>query len=123
MKVLLDYLNQIEPLPHRQRTEEVLEWVGSTFPDLVPKIAWNQPMFVDHGTFIIGFSISKQHLAVSPELAGMIQFTDEIKAAGYAQSKMLFRIKWEAEVNYPLLERIISFNLVDKADCKTFWRK
>lgn len=27
------------------------------------------------------------------------------------------------EVNYPLLYRIIDFNRVEKADCKTFWRK
>ncbi|MCQ4950818.1 hypothetical protein NE646_14380, partial [Bittarella massiliensis] len=41
------------------------------FPDLTPKIAWNQPMFTDHGTFIIGFSAAKAHLAVAPERAGI----------------------------------------------------
>lgn len=123
MKVFSGYLKQIEHEQHRLRTKEVLDWVGHTFPDLEPRIAWNQPMFIDHGTFIIGFSVSKPHLAVSPEQAGMIRFTDEIAKTGYQQSKMLFRIKWEESVDYPLLKRIININRLEKAECKTFWRK
>jgi uncharacterized protein YdhG (YjbR/CyaY superfamily) len=34
---------------------------------LKEEIKWNQPMFSDHGTFIIGFSIAKEHIAVAPE--------------------------------------------------------
>ena len=123
MEVFSDYLMQIENTQHRTRTEEVLDWVGRTFPELEPRIAWNQPMFTDHGTFIISFSVSGKHLAVSPEREGMERFTEEIAAAGYGQSKMLFRMKWDEDVNYPLLNRIICFNRLEKADCKTFWRK
>ena len=64
-----------------------------------------------------------QHLAVSPERAGMVRFTNEITKAGYSQSKMLFRIRWEEPVNYILLDQIIRFNCIDKAECKTLWRK
>lgn len=123
MKVFSDYLKQIEHPQHRLRTKEVLDWVGQTFPDLEPRIAWNQPMFTDHGTFIVGFSVSKPHLAISPERAGMVRFTEKIEKTGYSQSKMLFRIKWEEPVDYPLLSCIIDFNRLEKAGCKTFWRK
>lgn len=123
MKIFANYLKQIENTQHRLRTKEVLDWVGNTYPDLDAKIAWNLPMFTDHGTYIIGFSVSKLHLAISPELSGMEQFADDISLAGYKQSKMLFRIKWEDAVDYPLLERIIHFNRSDKKDCTTFWRK
>ncbi|SFS68485.1 iron chaperone [Paenibacillus sp. BC26] len=122
MEVFADYLDGIENPHHRARTEEVLEWVAKTFPGLEPKFAWKQPMYTDHGTFIIGFSISKQHLAVAPEKAGMNQFADQIKQAGYDQTKLLFRIGWDSPVNYELLEQIIEFNRMDKADCSTFWR-
>ena len=37
------------------------------FPQLKEENKWNQPMFNDHGTFIIGFSIAKGHIAVAPE--------------------------------------------------------
>ncbi len=56
----------------------------------MPKIAWNQPMFMDHDTFIIGFSIAKQHLAVAPEKAGIDYFSDEIVKAGYGHTKQLY---------------------------------
>ena len=122
MEAFVDYLAQIKNPQHGARTAAVLDWVGRTFCELEPKIAWNQPMFTDHGTFIIGFSVSAKHLAVSPEQAGMEHFTQEIAQAGYAQSKMLFRIPWDKDVNYQLLHRIIAFNQAEKADCKTFWR-
>lgn len=93
LEIFSEYLAQIENPQYRERTKEILNWVLNTFTDLEPRIAWNQPMFTDHGTFIIGFSISKQHLAISPELAGMVHFTEVIAKVGYSQSKMLFRIK------------------------------
>lgn len=123
MEVFSEYLAQIENPQHRERTQEILEWVGDIFPTLEPRIAWNQPMFTDHGTFIVGFSLSKQHLAVSPELAGMEPFREKITSVGYGQSKMLFRIRWNEPISYPLLEEIIKFNRLDKAECKNFWRK
>ncbi len=123
MDVFADYLATIGDPHHRDRTKEVLEWVAGQFPGLTPKIAWNQPMFTDHGTFIIGFSTAKPHLAVAPEKAGINRFSDEIVQAGYSHSKELIRIPWDNPVDYDLLEKIIRFNMQDKAGCKTFWRK
>jgi uncharacterized protein len=80
-------------------------------------------MFTNHGTFIIGFSVAKQHLAVTPERAGVEHFSDEIGRAGYQHSKMILRIPWESPVDLALLESLIEFNIVDKADTTTFWRK
>ncbi|BCB02574.1 iron chaperone [Bacillus sp. KH172YL63] len=123
MKAFTEYLSNI-PDPHQQaRTKEVLTWVADKYPNLVPKIAWNQPMFTDHGTFIIAFSISKKHLAVSPEKEGIVHFSDEIVKSGYDHTKMLMRIPWDRAVDYSLLEKMIEFNIAEKADCETFWRK
>ena len=123
MEIFAEYLAHIDNMQHRNRTEEVLAWVAEKFPNLMPKIAWNQPMFTDHGTFIIGFSVSKHHLAVSPEKAGIDHFSNEIVQAGYDHTKQLVRIKWDSQVHFPLLEKMIEFNISDKADCPTFWRK
>lgn len=121
--VFKEYLERIENPENRAKTKDVLQWVADTFPALTPRIAWNQPMFTDHGTYIIGYSVSKKHLAVSPEREGILRFADEIQKSGYAYSKMLFRIPWESKVDYALLERIIAFTIADKANCTTFWRK
>ncbi|QKY70763.1 iron chaperone [Lentibacillus sp. CBA3610] len=123
MDVSADYLATIDNPQHRARMEEVLAWVTGKFPDLMPKLAWNQPMFTDHGTFIIGFSVAKHHLAVAPEREGIIHFSDEIVQAGYNHSQQLLRLPWDRPVDFALLEKIIAFNISDKADCSTFWRK
>ena len=73
----------------------------------MPGIAWNQPMFTDRGTFIIGFSVTKKHLAVAPERAGIDRFSDKIMQAGYSHSQELIRIPWDKPVDYALLEKII----------------
>ena len=71
MEVFAEYLARIDNPQHKARMEEVLGWVAKKFPNLMPKIAWNQPMFTHHGIFIIGFSLAKHHLAVAPESAGI----------------------------------------------------
>ena len=103
--------------------EEVLKWVAAGFPNLKPKIAWNQPMFTDHGTFIIAFSAARNHMSVAPEGAVINKFSEEIIKSGYEHSKRLFRIPWDSPVDYALLKRVIEFNIKDKADYKVFWRK
>ncbi|KOY15362.1 iron chaperone [Paenibacillus xylanivorans] len=123
MEVFAEYLARIDNLGHRDRTEEILEWITKKYPNLVAKIAWNQPMFTDHGTFIIGFSVAKHHLAVAPEKAGINHFSDEIVKAGYDHTKELVRIRWDGPVDFSLLEKMIEFNITEKADCSTFWRK
>lgn len=123
MEVFAEYLSHIDDPQHRQRMEEVLSWVAKKFQNLRPRIAWNQPMFTDHGTFIIGFSTAKHHMAIAPERAGINHFSDEIVQAGYDHSKELVRIRWDSPVDLSLLEKMIEFNILDKAECSTFWRK
>lgn len=123
MEVFEEFLANIDYPQHQARTEEVLAWVTKKYPNLMPKIAWKQPMFTDHGTYIIGFSVAKHHLAVAPELAGITHFSDEIVKAGYDHTKQLVRIKWDSPIDYSLLEKMIEFNIMDKEDCSTFWRK
>lgn len=123
MEVFAEYLERIDNSQHRDRMKEVLSWVTKKFPNLIPAIKWNQPMFTDHGTFIIGFSVSKNRLAVSPERAGIVYFSDEIVQAGYDHTKYLVRFPWDSPVDFSLLEKMIEFNILDKADCSTFWRR
>ncbi|WP_071395021.1 iron chaperone [Bacillus tuaregi] len=123
MEVFEQFLASIDHPDHRERTKEILTWVADTFPSLEPQMKWNTPMFTDHGTFIIGFSTSKQHMSVSPEDAGIAQFTDEIAQAGYSATKGLFRIPWKKPVDYDLLEKMIEFNIKDKEDYTKLWRE
>ncbi len=123
MDTFNEYLDTINDPRQREVMQTVLQWVIDTYDHLQPKIAWNQPMFTDHGTYIIGFSVSKQHMAVSPEEAGIIHFSEDIKKAGLDHTKMLVRFPWDRPINYDLLAKMIEYNIFDKADCTTFWRK
>lgn len=123
MEEFQDYIDKIEDPDQKQKMTNVLQWVSDNFPQLDRRIAWNQPMFTHQGTFILGFSRAKKHMAISPEYVSLRKFEPELTAAGYSFSTMLFRIPWEAAVDYALLRRIIEFNIEDKAGMTTFWRK
>ena len=123
MEALAEFLAGIDDPFQRERTEEVFTWIKNNYPNLKTEIKWNQPMYTDHGTFIIGFSISKKHLAVAPESVTIIHVEEDIVKAGYDYTKELIRIPWNGPVDYTLLEKMIDFNIRDKANCSTFWRK
>ena len=122
MKIFKEFLQGIDNPIHLNKVEELLNWVNTKFPGLEPLLKWNQPMFSDHGTYIIGFSVSKQHIAIAPEQAGINQFVDAIEKAGYDHTKEIIRIKWNQSIDYELLERIIEFNILDKSNHSKFWR-
>jgi uncharacterized protein len=122
MEAFEEFLAGIDDPLHRGRTEEVLTWVKNKYPYLATEIKWKQPMFTDHGTYIIGFSVSKKHLAVAPESVTITHVEDEIISAGYEYTKEIIRIPWKSPVEYTLLEKMIDFNIHDKAQCSTFWR-
>ncbi|MGM0853502.1 MAG: iron chaperone [Bacillota bacterium] len=123
MDVFSTYLAGIDNPDHRNRMEEILTCVATKFPQLEPHIKWNTPMFTDHGTFIIGISTAKHHVSVAPEEVTMTHFAGAIEQAGYSATKGLFRIPWKDQVNYELLEDMITYNIQDKAEYTDFWRK
>jgi uncharacterized protein len=123
MDVFAEFLAKIDDPIHRERMEEIFEWITNKYPNLEKVIKWNQPMFTDHGTFIIGFSVSKKHIAVAPESVTITHVEDDIVKAVYDYTKEIIRIPWNKPVDYHLLEKMIDFNIKDKANCTTFWRK
>ena len=122
MDVFDSFIAGIEDDSHRDRVVELLSWVNTTFPDLGTAVKWKQPMFTDHGTFIIGFSVAKHHIAVAPEPYAVERFGQQLDRAGYSRTNMLFRIGWDQEVDYDLLREIIEFNIADKQGYSPFWR-
>ena len=74
-----------------------------------------------HGTFIIGFSIARKHIAVA-RADSCAHFREDIEEAGFSCTNMLFRIKWTDKVNYNLLHKIVEYNIESKKDMNKFWR-
>lgn len=118
-----EYLSVIDKKENKDKFASVLKWVINNYPKLEQRIAWNTPVFQVNDTFIVAFAASKAHFSVNVEIYTKNKFEDEIKAAGYETTAGLFKIKYKDEINFKLLEKLIDFQIKDKAECKTFWRK
>lgn len=74
------------------KLEPIFEQIQKEFQNLTVELKWNQPMFIMNGTFIIGFSVAKNHISITPEAVTMAIFTNDIKAANYEATNNLFKI-------------------------------
>ena len=116
------YIENVDHPAHQKRIKEILDWISTTYPNLEKKIAWNQPHFVNQGTFILGLSHAKEHVAFAPEHVAILKFKDLAEKNGYTVTSQIFRIKWNQDIDYNLLKQIIDFNIEEKKGCKTYWR-
>ncbi|SIA68938.1 Uncharacterized conserved protein [Mycobacteroides abscessus subsp. abscessus] len=119
---LNEYLATIPNDDNRARMVEVLDWVAQHYPELELRIAWNQPMFTHHGTYIIGFSAASKHTAMAPERATMIRFEPVMRERGTDFGTMLARQPWDKPFDYELLNAFIQHQLTEKQDVTSFWR-
>lgn len=122
MATLESFFEEIVDDKKREKLKGILDWILKTFPTVKMEYKWNQPMITDHGTYICGFSYATGHITVGLENYVMNKFVSAIEEAGYSHGKMIFRIKWDEEVNFDLLKSIILFVIEDKSDVKSFWR-
>ena len=74
------------------KLEPIFEQIQKEIPNLTVELKWNQPMFIMNGTFIIGFSVAKNHISIAPEAVTMAIFTNDIKASNYEATNNLFKI-------------------------------
>ena len=116
------YLETIPDDDNRAHMADVLVWVGLTYPELELCIAWNQPMFTYHGTYIVGVSAASKHMAMAPERATMIRFEPVMRERGTDFGKMFARQPWNKPFDYELLDAFIQHQLDQKQDITSFWR-
>lgn len=121
LKSIREYLDMIEDEIQRERVTELISWISIKYNNLNLEVKWNQPMFIDHGTYIIGLSVSKKHLAIGLEAKSMERLKTIIEASDYSYSKMLIKILWNQTIDYDFLEKIISDIIADKKDVNSFW--
>lgn len=123
MKDINEFFSNISDFDHRKRLEELFEWTMKTFPQFSVVIKWNQPMFTDHGTFIIAYSTSKKYLSIAPETVTISAFKEEIEKSGYQHTDNILKITWDQPIDYVLLKKIIDYNIQEKIDYTKFWRE
>ena len=117
-----EYIFKIENEKIKEKLMKIFEWIEKNYPMLDTRIAWNQPMFTHHGTFIIGFSFATSHISVAPEWNVIDIFREEIENSGYKTGKKIFRITLKDELPFGILKDILDFTIDDKKEVLTFWK-
>lgn len=122
MDIFEDYLATIVESEQQEKMKQLLTWIHENYPELETRIAWKQPMFVNQGTYIIGFSYSKEHIAMAPENEAIENFKHIIEETGLTYTKNIIRIRWEETIPYDLIKELIEYNIQDKKGYNKFWR-
>ena len=115
-------INQIKEKEHQQKIKDLFAKITETYPQLDTTVKWNQPMFTDHGTFIIAFSFAKNHFSIAPEKAAIRALEKNIQEAGYVYTDNVIKVPWKSVIIWELIEQLISFNIEDKKGHDKFWR-
>lgn len=100
---------------------ELLGWMVENHTELETRIAWNQPMFTHHGTFIVGFSASKAHVSGAVEDVVLERMRADFTAAGYKCLKRTVNFPLSKPLPFDLLNRAIAEQIELKKDVTSFW--
>lgn len=111
--------NNIENI-NIDKLKEIIRWIQLEYPDFEIMIKWNQPMYVYKETFIVGFSLAKNHITVAFEKVVFNEFLDELKKM-YDTNKGTYKVKKEERFDKDLLKRMIEHTLVIKEGHNKFW--
>lgn len=117
-----DYVEAIQNPQVKEKLISLVDFVKNHYDSLELVMKWNQPMFITHGTFIIGFSVAKTHINIAPEEPAITVFEDRLKALGYKRTKMLIQVTDKQPLDFDFIKAIIDFVIEDKKDITTFWR-
>lgn len=121
MNQIDEYLANISEENQRAKLSELLKWVTKTFPNLELQIKWKQPIFTDHDTYIIGFSVAKKHLTVGLETRNLQHVAPLLEQNGIKHGTNIFKIVFTDKIPYDLLNQIIEYVIDDKKEITTFW--
>lgn len=122
MKTIEEFYQTIESQEKLEIFSTLIETIQEKYSDLKLEIKWSQPIFSKDGSFIIGFSLAKNHISIAGEHAGLNHvrpYLDEKKIDYGAQ---VIRQLWDKPIDYDLVYMLIDFNIEDKKGYKKFWR-
>lgn len=54
---------------------------------------------------------------------GIVKWEPQLKQRGLSYGKMMARLPWDQPIPFDLLRDVIAFNIDDKRDVTSFWRK
>ena len=106
-----DYLISLDP--RKAKTiRAVIDLILTQFPELEVKISWNVPQIHRDGQYVFGISALKNHLALAPWSARVIDdFQARLEQEKYVVRKNLFQIPVDWEIDAELLKDLVRARL------------
>ncbi|WP_429970269.1 iron chaperone [Fructilactobacillus sp. Tb1] len=122
MKTFSEYLTGIDNPEHREKFKQVINWVKTNYPNLEFVMKYNQPMFLDHNSYITSFNAAKNHYTIGLEGQEIVKhFIPEIEAVGLKYGHKTIQIPYNTDIPSSLFKHIIDFKIDQKKDMTSFW--
>ena len=106
-----EFFKGLEPVT-RKTAKLILSTITEKYPDLEFVIAWNQPMLRQGKAYIIGISVSKNHMTINPFSDDVIKLFTK-KLSKYTVNKTTFAVPLDWKVDGVLLRSIVKARLAE----------
>lgn len=111
IETLEQYLATLDDTP-AATVQAVIDAVQREFPDAALKMAWNVPQMQINGKYVMGISVARQHISISPwSNIAMNAYADRL--AQYDPTENLFRVPVDWQVDAALLRDLIEMRLAE----------
>ena len=104
-----DYFKSIDP-KQAKKVREIIKAITSKYPQLELVVAWNQPMLKIDDQYILGISVSKNHLTIVPFNKDFVK-TFAKKLEKYESNKKTFQVPFDWKVDGPFMRAIVKDRL------------
>jgi uncharacterized protein YdhG (YjbR/CyaY superfamily) len=105
------YFKTLEP-PTAKKIKEIFSSITSAYSDLQLVMAWNQPMLKLGDQYILGISVSKNHLTIAPFNTDFVE-TFAKKLEKYESNKKTFKVPFDWKVDGALMRAIVKDRLAE----------
>lgn len=104
-----DYFKTLDPTVAK-KIKEIFSSITTTYSELELVMAWNQPMLKIGDQYILGVSVSKNHLTIGPFNKDFVQ-TFAKKLEKYESNKKTFKVPFNWKVDGALMRAIVKDRL------------
>jgi uncharacterized protein YdhG (YjbR/CyaY superfamily) len=95
-----------------KKIKEIFSSITSTYSDLQLVMAWNQPMLKFGDQYILGISVSKNHLTIGPFNTDFVE-TFAKKLEKLESNKKTFKVPLDWKVDGALMRAIVKDRLAE----------
>lgn len=95
------------PKDRREKLEKIRTIIKSSCPEATETIRYGVPTFQLNGKNMVHFAGYDSHIGFYPSPNGMKEFEKDLKP--YASGKGTAKFKWEEDIPYSLIKKIVKF--------------